>query len=71
MQIQSETNLRHLLDTNIYSLLISATKMDDFVPIAQLKMKGFTLREKCLNTELYLVRILLYSVRIQENIDQT
>ena len=45
--------------------------MDDFFPIAQLKMKGFTLREKCLNTELFLVRILLYSVRIQENIDQT
>ena len=34
--------------------------MDDFFLISQLKMKGFTLREKCLNTELFL-----------ENIDQT
>ena len=29
-----------------------------------------TLREKCPNTELFLVRILLYSVRIQENADE-
>ena len=29
-----------------------------------------TLREKCPNTELFLVRIFLYSVRIQENTDQ-
>ena len=30
----------------------------------------YTLREKCPNTELFLVRIFLYSVRIQENTDQ-
>ena len=29
-----------------------------------------TLGEKCPNTELFLVRIFLYSVRIQENMDQ-
>ena len=29
-----------------------------------------TLREKCPNTELFLVRVCLYSVRIQENTDQ-
>ena len=29
-----------------------------------------TLREKCPNTEYFLVRIFLYSVRIQENMDQ-
>ena len=29
-----------------------------------------SLREKCLNTELFLVRIFLYSVRIQENTEQ-
>ena len=29
-----------------------------------------TLREKCPNTELFLVRIFLYSVQIQENTDQ-
>ena len=28
------------------------------------------LRKKCPNTELFLVRILLYSVRIQENTDE-
>ena len=28
------------------------------------------LREKCLNTELFVVRIFLYSVRIQEDMDQ-
>ena len=28
------------------------------------------LREKCPNTEFFLVRIFLYSVRIQENTDQ-
>ena len=30
----------------------------------------FTLREKCPNTELFLVHVFLYSVRIQENMDQ-
>ena len=30
----------------------------------------FPLREKCPNTEYFLVRILLYSVRIQENMNQ-
>ena len=29
-----------------------------------------SLREKCPNTELFLVRIFLYSIRIQENTDQ-
>ena len=29
-----------------------------------------SLREKCPNTELFLVHIFLYSVRIQENTDQ-
>ena len=29
-----------------------------------------TLREKCLDIELFLIRIFLYSVRIQENMDQ-
>ena len=29
-----------------------------------------TLREKCLNTELFLARIFLYSVQIRENTDQ-
>ena len=33
-------------------------------------LKNKTLREKCPNTELFLVRIFLYSVRIQENTDQ-
>ena len=28
------------------------------------------LREKCSNTEFFLIRIFLYSVRIQENTDQ-
>ena len=37
------------------------------------KSKGFhnlTLREKCPNTDFFLVRIFLYSVRIQEKTDQ-
>ena len=33
-------------------------------------MALFTLREKCPNTELILVCIFLYLVRIQENMDQ-
>ena len=33
-------------------------------------MGKVTLREKCPNTEFFLVRIFLYSVRIQENTDQ-
>ena len=33
------------------------------------KIKEKTLREKCPSTELFLVRIFLYSVRIQENTD--
>ena len=32
--------------------------------------RTWALREKCPNTEFFLVRILLYSVRIQENADQ-
>ena len=32
--------------------------------------KDISLREKCPNTELFLVRIFLYSVRIQENTNQ-
>ena len=32
--------------------------------------QAFALREKCPNTELFLVRIFLYSVQIQENTDQ-
>ena len=35
-----------------------------------LKRSNMTLREKCPNTELFLVSIFLYSVRIQENTDQ-
>ena len=34
------------------------------------KIKEKTLREKGTSTELFLVRIFLYSVRIQENTDQ-
>ena len=33
------------------------------------KIPKCTLREKCLNTEFFLVHIFLYSVRIQENTD--
>ena len=40
--------------------------MDDSFPKAQFQMKGFTQCEKYLNTELFLVRTLLYSVRIQD-----
>ena len=35
-----------------------------------LKQKLFAIREKCPKTELFLVRIFLYSVRIQGNTDQ-
>ena len=40
-------------------------KSADFNQISQI-----ALREKCPNMELFLVRIFLYSVRIQENTDQ-
>ena len=33
-------------------------------------LRNVTLREKCLNTEFFLVRIFLYSVQIEENTDQ-
>ena len=33
-------------------------------------IKSMTLREKCPNTDFFLVRIFLYSVQIQENADQ-
>ena len=36
----------------------------------QVSKSNYPLREKCPNTELFLVRIFLYSVRIQENTDQ-
>ena len=35
-----------------------------------LNLRRPTLREKCPNTELFLIRIFLYSVQIQENTDQ-
>ena len=42
----------------------------DTTKVVNQKMIIHILREKCLNTlELYLVRISLYSVRIQENTD--
>ena len=34
------------------------------------RFSKLALREKCPNTELFLVHIFLYSVRIQENTDQ-
>ena len=41
-------------------------------PYSQLLKKSVkdSLREKCPNTKFFLVRIFLYSVRIQENTDQ-
>ena len=38
--------------------------------LTTLKSTKLSLREKCPNTEFFLVRIFLYSVRVQENTDQ-
>ena len=38
--------------------------------VFKLEFQGISLREKCLNTKLFLVRIFLHSVRIKENTDQ-
>ena len=34
------------------------------------KQRAFSLREKCSNMEIFLVRIFLYSVQIKENTNQ-
>ena len=43
---------------------------EDFEKLSLWNFESFTLREKCPNTEFFLARIFLYSVRIQENKDQ-
>ena len=42
---------------------------DEGGTLAKKNTEKHTLREKCPNTELFLVRIFLYSVRIKENTD--
>ena len=75
----------HKVNTDKYYLLISSSQKGN-VKIGNLyidsreceKLLGdkltasslLTLREKCPNTELFLVGIFLYSDRIQENTDQ-
>ena len=39
-------------------------------PFIVMNFVNYALREKCPNTEFFLVRIFLYSVQIQENTDQ-
>ena len=43
--------------------------INEWIPISKvyLRIKSLTLREKCPNTELFIFRIFLYLVRIQEN----
>ena len=41
-----------------------------FSEIFRYRSRNWTLREKCLNTEIFLLRIFLYSDWIQENTDQ-
>ena len=51
----------------IKSLVLELRTASQFI----LKRLGYdTLREKCPNTEFFLVRTLRYSVRIQENTEQ-
>ena len=40
------------------------------VDVIQIKFSYYTLREKCPNTEFFVVCVFLYSVRIQENTDR-
>ena len=39
-------------------------------PFIIMNFVNYALREKCPNTEFFLVRIFLYTVQIQENTDQ-
>ena len=50
--------------------VINSVKLLTFLISRGIMFHTFALREECPNTELFLVRIFLYSVRIQDNTDQ-
>ena len=60
---------KFLIENNLMSSKQSGFKSNDS-SINQLLSMTHSLREKCPNTELFLVRIFLYSDWIQENTDQ-
>ena len=59
-----------LILQNVIQCILNSLSIWLTMRIRALNGQNFTLRENCPKTEFFLVRIFLYSVRIQENTDQ-